>query len=68
MTHGYPMTVDVLSMGTDWRVQVDGTHHSQHRLKRRAVEEAKSQARGHDGPAKVRIQAADGRWQNIIEY
>lgn len=64
----FPITVEVLSMGTDWRVQKSGSHVSNHRKKARAVEKAKRIARGHDGPATLKIQGRDGRWQNQIEY
>lgn len=64
----YPLTVSVVSMGTGWRVINGGTHHSNHRKKAPAVEEGKKVAKGHDGPAKLRIQAADGRWQDIRNY
>lgn len=64
----YPLTVEVLSMGGEWRVQVDGAHHSRHYLKRRALAEAKRVAKDHAGSATLRIQGADGQWQRTRHY
>jgi hypothetical protein len=64
----YPITVSVVSMGAEWRVVKSGSHHSKHRKKSTALEEAKRVAKGHDGHATLRIQGRDGRWQNTREY
>lgn len=64
----FPLTVSVVSMGPEWRVVSGGTHHSNHRKKARAVDEGRRVAKGHDGPAKLKIQGQDGRWQDIREY
>lgn len=64
----YPITVSVVSAGSDWRVTKSGSHVSNHRKKKRAVKKGKKLAKDHDGPAELRIQAADGRWQDIRNY
>lgn len=68
MSPSYPITVSVLSMGSGWQVEKSGSHHSKHRKKSAALKEAKRVAKGHDGHATLRIQRADGRWQDTREY
>lgn len=66
MSTPWPETVEVRSAGDRWRVLVNGSQESWHRKKARAVSKAKRKARKLG--AKLRIQRANGRWQEAIDY
>lgn len=66
MSTPWPELVEVRSSGNWWRVLVGGSFESRHRKKSRAVEKAKQKARKRG--AKLRIQRADGRYQETIDY
>lgn len=60
------MTVEVRSQGGDWAVYVHGSHHSDHFLKDRAVEEASRVARNRG--LDLRVQRRDGTFQETRSY
>ncbi len=60
------MTVEVLPMGSGWRVTVYGRHHSKHRLKSRAVEEGKRVAK--KGSHRLKVHRANGTYQYGRNY
>lgn len=66
MSTPWPETDEVRSAGDRWRVLVNGSTETWHRKKSRAVEKGKREARKLGG--KLRIQRADGRWQEEIDY
>lgn len=66
MATPWPETVEVRSAGDRWRVLVNGSTESWHRKKRRAVDEAEKHARRLGGT--LRIQRADGTWQDTRDY
>lgn len=66
MSPRWPVTVEVLSSGSQWRVVVGGSTKSHHRKKQRAVSKGRSIAKDRGG--RLKIQGQDGRWQDIRDY